>query len=130
MPHDEHRNLGPVPALIPDLFRNEIFRQETLDFCRPQLPPLLCFLQGIVETILKNQGRVGETREGGEEPRILSLSPDGSLSDELWSEPGDTFPVLEVVDVDLVFDLIPSVNCCVFLSLNRREIHAHLSCTR
>ena len=36
---------------------------------------------------------------------MLSLAPDGGLSDEVRSDPSDAFPVLEVMDVDLVLDL-------------------------
>lgn len=110
MPHDKHWNLGPIFTLIPDLFRNEVIRQKTLDFSGPQRPPLLSFLQGIVEPILIKERRVGEAREGSEEPRVLSFSPDGGFSNKLRSEPSDAFPVLEVVNVDLVFDLSSSVN--------------------
>ena len=110
MPHDEHRNLGPILTLIPDLFRNELILWQTSDLSRPQLPPLLSFLQSVVETILVKERRVGKAREGGEEPRMPPFAPDGSLPDKLWSEASDGLPILEVVDVYLVFDLLPSVN--------------------
>lgn len=106
MPHDKHRNLGPILALVPDLFGNEIVGLKTLDFGGPQQPPLLFFLEAIVESILVDERRVGEAGEDGEEPRMLSLSPDGGLSEEIRSESSDPFPILEVVDVDLVFDLL------------------------
>ena len=105
MPHDKHWDLGSILALIPDLCRNEILGGKTLDFGSPQQPPLLRFLQGIVETILINERRIGEARKDGEEPRIFSLSPDRGLSNEILSESSDTCPVLKVMDVDLVFDL-------------------------
>lgn len=44
VPHDKHGNLGPILALIPDLFRNEIVRRKTLDLGGPQQLPSLCFL--------------------------------------------------------------------------------------
>ena len=121
MPHDEHRNLGPVFTFVPNLCRNEIGLQKTLDLSGPQLPPLLSFLQGPVETIVVKERRVGEARKGCEEPRVLSFGPDRGLSDELRGEPSDTFPVLEAVDIDLVFDLpIIGQSLCFFL-LSRRE---------
>ena len=49
--------------------------------------------------------RIREAREGDEEPRVLSLAGGGSLSDKGRRESSDTFPILEVVDVDLVFYL-------------------------
>jgi len=104
VPHDEHRNFGPVLALIPDLFRNEIARRKTLDFSGPKRSPLLAFLQGVVETILVKERRVGEAHEGSEEPRVVSFTPDGRLSNELRSEPSDAFSI-QVVDVNLVFNL-------------------------
>jgi hypothetical protein len=107
VPHDKHRNLGPVLTLVPDLVRDEIIRRKALDLSGPQLSPLLSFLQGIVKPILVNERRVGEAREDGKKPRVLSLAPDGSLSDEIRSDPSDAFPVLEVVDVGLVLDLDP-----------------------
>ena len=116
MPHDEHGNFCPVLTLIPDLFRNEFILRKTLDFSGPKLPPLLTFLQGVVETILVKERRVGEARKGDEEPRVLSFAPDGGLSDELWSEPSDAFSILEIVDVNLVFDLSwhRSISCSLF----------------
>lgn len=81
----------------------------------PQRSPLLSFLQGIIEPILAKERRVGEARKGSEEPRVFSLSPDGGLPDEIRSEPSDGFTVLEIVDVDLIFDLSSSaVNLSVF----------------
>ena len=44
-----------------------------------------------------------------------SFTPDGGLSDELWRESSDAFPILEVVNVDLVFDLLSSVNRYFFV---------------
>ena len=35
VPHDEHRYLGPVLTLIPDLGRNEIVGGKALDFSGP-----------------------------------------------------------------------------------------------
>lgn len=111
MPHDEHRNLGPILTLIPDLFRNELILWQTADFRGPQLPPLLSFLQSVVETILIKERRVGKAREGGEEPGVPPFAPDCSLPNKFRSESSDAFPILEVVDVYLVFDLSPSVKC-------------------
>ena len=92
----------------------------------PQRPPLLSFLQGVVETILVKKRRVGEAREGGEEPRIFSFAPDGGFSDKLWRESSDAFPILEVVDVDLVFDLLPSVNRYFLFELEGKPAHISL----
>ena len=114
MPDDEHRNLGPILAFVPDLLRNEIFWQKTLDFSGPKLPPLLAFLKGIVETIVVKDRRVCEARKDGKEPRVLSFAYDGGFSDEVWRKPCDAFSILEAVDVNLVFDLSLSVNL-VFL---------------
>jgi len=123
VPHDEHGNFCPVLTLIPDLFRNEFILRKTLDFSGPKLPPLLTFLQGVVETILVKERRVGEARKGDEEPRVLSFAPDGGLSDELWSEPSDAFSILEIVDVNLVFDLSwhRSISCSLFFFFDQRE---------
>ena len=121
VPHDKHRNLGPVLTRVPDLGRNEIIRREPLDFSRPQRSPLLPFLQEIVETILVKERRIGEAREGGEEPRVLSFTPDGGLSDEIWSESSDIFTVLEIVDVDLVFYLSPPISISVPILMTRMK---------
>jgi len=126
VPHDEHRNLGPVLTRIPDLGRNEIIRRKALDFSGPQRSPPLPFLQEIVETILVKERRVCEAREGGEEPRLLSFTPNGGLSDEIWSEPSDAFTVLEIVEVDLIFDLLPSVSLPASLSDRTKPAHIFL----
>jgi hypothetical protein len=127
--HNEHRNLGPVLALVPDLFRDEIVRREALDFSGPQIPPLLPFLQGIVETILVKERRVGEARKDREEPRVLSLAQYRGLPDEIRSESSDPFPILEVVDIDLVFNLSPKRINIVIVFVPRQN-HARLSCTQ
>ena len=110
MPHDEHRDLSLVLTLIPDLGRNEIIRRKTLDLSGPQGSPLFLFLQQVVETILVKERRVGEAREGSKKPRLVPFAPDGGLSDEIRSEPSDAFTVLEIVDVDLIFDLLQSIS--------------------
>jgi hypothetical protein len=107
VPHDKHRNLGPILTLIPDLLRNEFIRWQTLDFRSSQRPPLLLFLEGVVESVLVNERRVGEARKGGEEPRVFSPSRDRGLSDETPCKLSDPLPILEIVDVDLVFHLPP-----------------------
>jgi hypothetical protein len=127
VPHDEHRNLGPVLTLVPDLGRNEIIRRKALDLSGPQLSPLLSFLQGIVKPILINERRVGEAREDGKKPRVLSLAPDGGLSDEIRSDPSDAFPVLEVVDVDFILDLSSPVSSSIAPSLNQEGKTTHVS---
>lgn len=126
MSDDEHRDLGSVFTLIPDLFRNEIVLQKTLDLSGPQRPPLLSFLEGILETILVKERRICEAREDGEEPRVPPLAIDGSLSDEFWREPSDTFPILQVVDVDLVFYLSPSINRYFCFELGEKSAHISL----
>ena len=126
MPHNEHRNLGSVLTRIPDLGRNEIIRRKTLDFSGPQRSPLLPLLQEIVETILVKERRVGEAGESSEEPTVLSFTPDGGLSDEIWSEPGDAFTVVEIVDIDLIFDLLPSVSLSASLLDRTKPTHIFL----
>ena len=108
MPHDKHRNLGPILALIPNLLRNEIVRGKALDLSRPQQPPFLFLLNGITETVLVDERRIGEAREGGKEPRLLSLAINRDLPDELFGDSSDPFPVLEVIEVNLIFHLAPS----------------------
>ena len=78
-----------------------------------------------------NERRVGEARKDGEEPRMLSLCPDRDVSDEVRGESSDSFPILEVVDVDLVFDLSSngSIPPWLVLCFSVEKIHARLSCT-
>lgn len=54
---------------------------------------------------------------------------DGSLPNKLWSESSDAFPIFEAVDVDLVFDLSPSVKCHSLVRTGGKA-RAHLSCTQ
>ena len=110
MPHDKHRNLGPILALIPNLLRNEIVRGKALDLSRPQQPPFLFLLNCIVETVLVDERRIGEAREGGKEPRLLSLAINRDLPDELFGDSSDPLPVLEVIEVNLIFHLASSNN--------------------
>ena len=55
-----------------------------------------------------------------------SFARDGDLSDELWSESSDGFPSLEVVNVDLVFDLLSSVNCYFLFEQEGKPAHVFL----
>lgn len=60
---------------------------------------------------------------------MLSLAPYLGIPDEIWSESSDSFPILEVVDIDLVFDLSQRVRHFRTLRYQERS-HVRLSCTR
>ena len=100
---DEHGDLGPILARVPNLLCREIVRFQSLHLCRPVDAPLFALIR-LLEIVSSDGARCGKSGHGHEEPRVVSTTARLRCADKVGREAFD-FLTVEVVNVQFIFDL-------------------------